>query len=70
MPHIFTMNKIVNYFKDVYHELVEKTSWPSWGDLFNSAKVVMIASVIIALLIFCMDFVFEHILKAAYDVLS
>ena len=63
------MNKIVAYFKDVYSELVEKTSWPSWTDLSNSAKVVMIASVIIAIVVFVMDFFFEKSLGFIYDAL-
>ncbi len=63
------MEKVVNYCKDVYNELVNKTSWPTWKELFSSARIVMIASVIIALVIFVMDFVFEHALKAVYNVL-
>ncbi len=44
--------------KESYDELVHKVSWPTWKDLQSSAIVVLIASVIIALLIFLMDFVF------------
>lgn len=61
------MNRIVNYLKNVYTELVEKTSWPSWSDLFNSAGVVMVASLIIAMIVWVMDFAFEHALKFVYD---
>ncbi len=63
------MGKIVNYFKDVRTELVQKTSWPSWRDLSNSAVVVMVASVIIALVVFVMDFAFENLLKFIYQLL-
>ncbi|MCQ2215053.1 MAG: preprotein translocase subunit SecE [Bacteroidales bacterium] len=63
------MKKIVNYFKEVYNELVNKTSWPSWTDLSNSARVVMVASVIIALIVFVMDYCFENILKGVYSLL-
>ncbi len=63
------MSKIINYFKDVRTELVHKTSWPSWRDLSNSAVVVMVASVIIALMVFVMDYAFENILKLIYEVL-
>ncbi len=62
------MSKIANYFREVRTELVTKTSWPSWKDLSNSAKVVMIAAVIIACVVFVMDFAFEHILKFVYDI--
>ncbi len=63
------MNKVVNYFKDVYNELVVKTTWPTWNDLFSSARIVMIASVIIAVLILVMDLAFENILKGIYSIL-
>ena len=61
------MSKIINYFKDVYNELVNKTSWPTWSELTNSAIVVMVASVIIALVVFVMDFCSEHVLKFIYN---
>jgi len=41
--------KIKAYFADVYNELVNKVSWPSWSELQSSATIVMIASVIIAI---------------------
>ena len=57
------MKKIVNYFKDSYLELTQKVSWPSWDELQNSAIVVSVASLIIALIVFVMDFIFgiQHI---------
>jgi len=63
------MNKIVAYFKDVHSELVTKTSWPTWSELTNSAIVVMVASVIIAALVFVMDFGFSNILEFVYKML-
>lgn len=58
--------RIQNYFKEVYTELVVKTSWPTWAELQSSAIIVMVASLIIAILIFGMDYSFEHILKLVY----
>ena len=49
------MKKVVNYFKEVYEELVHKVTWPSAKDLQNSVVVVSIASLIIALIVFLMD---------------
>lgn len=63
------MNKVVNYCKDVYNELVNKTTWSAWNELFSSARVVMIASLIIALVILAMDLIFEYLLKGIYSVL-
>ena len=53
------MKKVVNYFKGIYDELVHKVTWPSMKDLQNSVIVVSIASLIIALIVFLMDIVFN-----------
>jgi preprotein translocase subunit SecE len=60
------MKKIKIYFQEVYNELVNKTSWPTWAELQNSAIVVMVASVIIAMVIFVMDFSFDNLLEWIY----
>ncbi len=59
--------KIKTYLKDVHNELVNKTSWPTWSELTNSAIVVMIASVIISAIIFAMDISFENVLGWVYE---
>ncbi len=59
--------KIKTYLKDVHNELVNKTSWPTWSELTNSAIVVMVASVIISAIIFAMDFTFENLLNWVYE---
>ncbi len=51
--------KIVKYFKETYDELVHKVSWPSAKDLQNSVIVVSIASLIIALVVYLMDIIFN-----------
>jgi len=50
------MSKIVNYVKDSYDELINKVSWPTYKELQSSAIVVAVASLIIALIVFVMDF--------------
>ena len=52
------MAGIITYVEESYNELVNKVSWPTWAELQNSTSIVAIASVIIALMIFVMDFVF------------
>jgi preprotein translocase subunit SecE len=61
--------KIVNYIKESYSELVHKVSWPSRTELFNSAIVVLIASIIIALIVWLMDLGFEWIMSNVYKLL-
>jgi preprotein translocase subunit SecE len=63
------MNRIINYFKESYNELVYKVSWPSRNELSSSAVVVLFASLIIAVLIFLVDFAFENIMRMVYGVL-
>jgi len=58
--------KIVSYVKECYDELIHKVSWPSWSELQNSAIVVSIASLIIALVVYMMDISFQKILENFY----
>lgn len=46
------------YLEDTYNELVNKVSWPTWKELQSSAIVVLIAALVIAGVVFVMDFVF------------
>ncbi|MBP3715694.1 MAG: preprotein translocase subunit SecE [Phocaeicola sp.] len=55
--------KIVNYCKESYDELVHKTTWPTRKELSSSAVVVLYASLLIALVVFCMDSVFQFIME-------
>jgi preprotein translocase subunit SecE len=61
------MRKIRTYFKEVYSELVHKVSWPTLKELQNSAVVVMVASLIIALIIYLMDTSFTNVMKIIYS---
>ena len=60
------MRKFINYVKESYAEMTKKVSWPTWEKLQNSAIVVMVASVIFALVIFAMDFCFQHLMSFIY----
>ncbi|MFV0391455.1 MAG: preprotein translocase subunit SecE [Paludibacteraceae bacterium] len=61
------LTKVGNGFKESYNELVHKVSWPTRSELANSAVVVLIASVIIALVVWLMDFSFEKIMTFIYE---
>jgi len=61
------MNKISTYFKDSYHELVEKVTWPTWGQLQQSTVIVLVATVIITLMVGVMDFSSNQLLKLIYS---
>lgn len=58
--------KLILYFEEAYNELVHKVSWPTRKELQNSAFIVMVASFIIALIVFVMDISFENIMSFVY----
>ncbi|OYT14253.1 MAG: preprotein translocase subunit SecE [Bacteroidetes bacterium 4572_114] len=58
--------KIIEYAKESYDELLHKVSWPTWNDLQSSAIVVSIASLIIAFVVYLMDFAFNKLLQGFY----
>ena len=59
--------KLINYFKESYSELVHKTAWPTRQELTNSAVVVLVASLLIALVVWAMDSGFESIMTFIYN---
>lgn len=71
LPPVLNYNKMANikafkYIQESYNELLHKVSWPTWSELQNSAVVVSIASLIIALVVYAMDISFQTILQQFY----
>jgi len=64
------MAAVVEYIKESYIELTQKVTWPTWRELQNSAVLVVIASIIIALIIFGMDWVISYVLRHFYGSLA
>lgn len=52
------MASFKTYLSESYNELVHKVSWPTWKELQSSAIIVLVAALLIALIVFLMDFVF------------
>lgn len=52
------MASLKTYFAESYNELMHKVSWPTWKELQGSAIIVLVAALIIAVIVFVMDFVF------------
>ena len=59
--------KLITNIEEAYDELRYKTSWPTKKQLVKSAVIVMIASVIIALIIFLMDQVVDRLMHLIYS---
>jgi preprotein translocase subunit SecE len=61
---------IVQYCKESYDELVTKVTWPSLKELTNTSLIVLYASIIIGLVVFCMDRVFNWIMDIIYSIFN
>jgi preprotein translocase subunit SecE len=59
--------KLISYIQESYNELLHKVSWPSWSELQNSAIVVSVAALIIAMIVYLMDVSFQSILEQFYN---
>ncbi len=64
------MANIVQFVKESYEEMTQKVTWPTWGELQNSAVLVLIASLIIGVVIFAMDKGANFVLDAFYKSLT
>jgi preprotein translocase subunit SecE len=62
--------KVKAYLAESYKELTQKVTWPTWQELQSSAIIVMVASVIIAAVVFLMDFAFSQVMDLVYKSLS
>ena len=58
--------KIGKLCKESYNEPVHKVSWPTMSELTSSAIVVLEASLLIALVVFSMDQVFQFVMEFVY----
>jgi preprotein translocase subunit SecE len=58
---------MIKKIKESYNELVHKVSWPSMSEVTSSAVVVLEASLLIALVVFSMDQVFQMVMELIYS---
>jgi preprotein translocase subunit SecE len=60
------MRKFINYLKECYQELTKKVTWPGWEKLQSSALLVLVATLILSVVIFLIDFAFQHLMEFIY----
>ena len=60
------LKRFINYCKACYDELAHKTTWPTLPQLTHTAVVVLSASLIIAFIVWVMDFVFKFVMSSIY----
>ena len=61
------MRKFINYLKESFTELTKKVTWPTWDKLQSSALLVLVATVILAAVVFLMDFAFQKLMETIYS---
>ncbi|MEQ8715738.1 MAG: preprotein translocase subunit SecE [Cyclobacteriaceae bacterium] len=61
------MQKLVEFFKESYDEMLHKVTWSKYSDLQSSSVLVLVASLIFALLIGLIDLVFENSMSWFYN---
>ena len=52
------MSKVKEYINETVTEMVHRVTWPTWKELQSNTIIVVVASVLISLIIFVMDFTF------------
>ncbi|MBQ7697240.1 MAG: preprotein translocase subunit SecE [Paludibacteraceae bacterium] len=58
--------KLVESVKESYNEMVNKVSWPTRKELGQSSVLVLVASIILALIVWLMDWCFENLMTLIY----
>jgi preprotein translocase subunit SecE len=61
------MGKIVAFVQGSIDELRTKVSWPSYSELQGSSVLVLVASLIFALLIGLIDYLFKNGVSVIYQ---
>jgi preprotein translocase subunit SecE len=62
------MEKLRSYINESLEELKTKMTWPTWLNLQQTTGVVLLASAMLALIIFGMDSVANLALKLIYGI--
>ncbi len=52
------MAGFITFIEESYNELLQKVTWPTWSELQESTVLVFVATIILSLIIFLMDFIF------------
>ena len=61
------MHKLKTFIVESYDEMKHKVSWPKYSELQSSSILVLVASLIFALVIGLMDYVFQNGMDFFYD---
>ncbi|MBQ7691895.1 MAG: preprotein translocase subunit SecE [Muribaculaceae bacterium] len=60
-------NNLLKDIQESYNELVHKVSWPTASELANSTVIVMVASIILAVVLWLIDLGLDKIMHLIYN---
>ena len=63
---VVKMRRFINFCKESFEELTKKTTWPNWAKLQSSALLVILATVILAAILWVVDFAFQSLMTGIY----
>ncbi len=61
------MEKVTTFLRHSWEEVQHNVTWPKFSDLQASSTLVLVASLIFALLVGLIDYVFENGLNVFYQ---
>ena len=61
------MSKLKSYLADSYNELRYKVNWPTLKELQGSSVLVLVASFIMAGIVYLLDASFGQVMKLIYE---
>ncbi|MCB9260978.1 MAG: preprotein translocase subunit SecE [Flavobacteriales bacterium] len=64
------MEKLRNLWYTTKDELLNKVSWPTWDELMQSTKIVLVASLVFAAIIYILDKTSDLITGVIYKFLT
>jgi len=61
------MEKVRRYISDTIEEMRHKVSWPKYVELQKSSVLVLVGSIVFAIVVGAMDFVYDSTLSWFYS---
>lgn len=60
------MKRFVAYLNDSWQELSTRVTWPGWEKLQSSSLLVLVATLVLAVIVFAVDWVFQLMMETIY----
>ena len=61
------MEKVKRYINETIEEMTHKVSWPKYAELQKSSVLVLVGSIVFAIVVGAMDFVYDSTLSWFYS---